>query len=1854
MFNRFLCASLPQNQTFLFWCLPKFSFALFFALLLNPPLTFTQGGSSGGGGGSSTPIEVCGDNIDRRYAPGTGEGDPVYSDRFGNAYTASQLYVPQVTNCGCSEFLGDPDIPNLANSYFNLTFQDLAQGTNAGFAHSSNGPAYRKVACKVFADIAALIQPRQAACDLENPLQVQVEIAPGNTTPATDWLAVGSPIYKNVEYGGIIDGMPYRLINSSVEPDLFSAQMFHGMVRVSFLLADGNTYYTGLDGNPGSQEYDLYTVLYHEALHVLGFGSLMQPSTGIPGLPGGVSYSRFATFLRQTDETPVIVENLSDPFAWDLNIPTNELHINCSGNPGSAPHMKWGGTQIPIYTGPSISTNRSAFSHLGESCIPNTSYNYVMQPSLPLDVARPITIEEMQILCDLGYNVLGLTGCDCNGVAVNDLGPACTDDFFFMEYCPDNPTSLGPITPAQILGNDYEVTDIYALEPASANDGTIQYDAQTDTYTFTPSRFGSHIIKYIAEDANCLGDAGYLYIQVLPCSEGCEFSDPANGEVNGGYNNNECNLICNPEFYASTNTTNESAIVCNDSPMTPGFELPGWFPAVVTPDFLRSTYNLYHNNSSSGAGGMRYSNPSVTNAAQVQESIYTNLPGINSSSGRYLISMYTRADAFDINISPGVITSTVHAELVNDQVLAQFGSCNNLYLTNDDLNIPTGSIFEVVQGDMQNSTISAGSWSRWINCFSLEENNGFKALWVYHEVEDFDDEPARGLSLILDQVELIPDDFTAGNDAQILCGQSYDLGGVDFCSFTDLSVEYTWKDETGTELLRYTVYNAPNGNKIIRQYFPGFPTFLGAVPVLTVAPTATTTYTLEREIEESLPSNSILNGALCGNDQVTIFVDGVDTPPVFTYELCDFELDAFGPSGCTDYFWDFGDGTTATGQNATHTYTTIGEYTIILSVECGNPCSEIYFLTIDVPENCSDLSCCPEGAISLHNAILSEQTGGGPLPENTSDQTICITGTLTVDENYEFTGELVMGPDAEIVVEGGVTLTLDNAEIHGCDFLWQGITLLETPFGQPVAALMSTNGTIIEDAFMAIKATPRTLLSVDHTTFNRNYIGIDIERTNLSGFYGNTFDCNANLKPFASGPAPGQLSYTGINTVGGTKIIGVLGQDANTFRSMRNGIVSRINDLTVVNTKFIDIHPGDGYPITGNGIFHDGVLKYTLKQRGFGDGASDPLSFYKCGTAIRAIGSAVRVSYNNMSKVNTGVRAEFCDNLNVFIHYNRIYSTQLGITLLQNDLGGVLDVIFNTITIDNSLPLSPLDETDAINVQENGLDHTVNIEGNVINLYGPNRGIFLQSVTGAMVQQNVITFQNSSEDKTGICLRDCLANIIDCNTVSGQSTLTGIGLDVSAAGGTGYHCNTFSKIQTGARFGEYCVGTEIATNTFDPPFVDGLVYLDEVQIDEQLHRGNIWLGSAGNYSGFGARHEGINISDIGFSRYLIHSNSTNHYPPSIELTNLPGVNPSNWFQIGFGTPEICNPNLTCPLTPAPVPAPSNEFVESLAQGANAVSSGDARIFGASRQLYKFIKAGLVSTADPDVSQFYTNSNSNAVGQIYEIEEAKSRLYRNTNPISGQVSTLIAEKYSLLEGLLDLDSLVAISTGTAQQNYQAQMSADFQDLSNHQGQLDTLLQIVVTARDLKADSIIVENSLWSTNTVYELNLKQLNAIYLSTFVKGVDTLDASQISTLAYIANQCPTDGGYAVYQARSLYALLVADDYDDTQLCNGGGALAKPDDLQETMLKLGNKEEEFNFALFPNPASQKVQLKYHLEHVDARAMLTDLWGRQVSDILLPIEQKQVTIETAPLPQGVYILKVMQEEKILFTERLIIQ
>lgn len=174
-----------------------------------------------------------------------------------------------------------------------------------------------------------------------------------------------------------------------------------------------------------------------------------------------------------------------------------------------------------------------------------------------------------------------------------------------------------------------------------------------------------------------------------------------------------------------------------------------------------------------------------------------------------------------------------------------------------------------------------------------------------------------------------------------------------------------------------------------------------------------------------------------------------------------------------------------------------------------------------------------------------------------------------------------------------------------------------------------------------------------------------------------------------------------------------------------------------------------------------------------------------------------------------------------------------------------------------------------------------------------------------------------------------------------------------------------------------------------------------------------------------------------------------------------------------------------------------------------------------------------------------------------------------------------------------------------------------------GQLKSYRSSLISLAESINNSIAVNDLLYS-------NLVSLNKIYLSTIAIGVDTLTTGQIDTLYYISNQCPLDGGKAVYLARSLYNLYAPLDINDDSICISVAPIIISNSSEEFKSKVNYypvpMRDEIVFELNPNQDSE-----YEFSLIDVST------GRIVKDFKIEnTKERNIRINISEISEGMYI------------------
>ncbi|MGD1846501.1 MAG: hypothetical protein ACFB10_14030, partial [Salibacteraceae bacterium] len=541
-------------------------------------------------------------NIDGVYqapAPGTPgneaelEDNHFYFDRFGNQFGSLDMRYRYATELNENQAEGQESVvpsnpfvtPDCQSSggMFNLFFPDIQNSTNSGFDNPANAAALA-VICQVFNDLDALIVQATDPCTGGLAQGANIEVL-SFSDEASNVLGTASPYY---EYYGENSGIKHGEVWKAITGGANDANTLDGNVRINLAY----NWYLNLSGTPGGNQVDLYTVMLHEAIHALGFVSLIG-ETGASKLQliGGTSvltnYTPFDQFLRLNGSTPLISNIGGYNWGYTAGNPQVNLTSSCQNPSPMGPDITFNGvfnSSSPVHA-PSVWIDGSSLSHYQIGCDGASTDNYIMNPSISLGIVRRITPEEVLTLCDLGYQLSGTYGtptvagggtnpnlqsfatCGTSFVANDDLGPNCSNIVFSTDRCAG---TVFTFTTADLIGNDIGANGATIINFEEIATGTPLVQAGTN-FTYTPSSVGFNVLRYQLQDGSGnLSNYAYVFINVFPCSDyNCT-------------NTSVCNQICNPGFADAG-----SDCGCSLGGIPTGC-IEGWLRMFGSPDYIVS------------------------------------------------------------------------------------------------------------------------------------------------------------------------------------------------------------------------------------------------------------------------------------------------------------------------------------------------------------------------------------------------------------------------------------------------------------------------------------------------------------------------------------------------------------------------------------------------------------------------------------------------------------------------------------------------------------------------------------------------------------------------------------------------------------------------------------------------------------------------------------------------------------------------------------------------------------------------------------------------------------------------------------------------------------------------------------------------------------------------------------------------------------------------------------------------------------------------------------------------------------------------------------------------------------------
>jgi hypothetical protein len=512
-------------------------------------------------------------------------------DRFGNAYPIKDIQLatpaPQATMMRGSQTI---DVQTcLAGDEFELYFERGSgfhtSDTDADFNNQTSGInplENQQIACAVFSQLSAFINSQIDSTDstrvriwfrsMEEVLDIDDANLLDNEAQTLNVLAFASSYYSLLFNGltpeaEITDGLVWQTLNTGVDPYLTipsalaitggnQSPYFHGFMAFNFFNPDiAPNWAHDMSGANVGLNYDLFSILLHEATHILGFNSLIDSDGGSAMGLGFNYYSRLDRLIRDSTATDFLIQPMdslcvmyNNIFAADSSVLTPDFEDPCPHNPTI---MVWG-EPIKLFSDSVFHPGGTA-SHISRqcqqgavACVANNSNFFVMDNSSDMaELVRSYQEIERNILCQMGYNLQIEFGDDstsnhcsydsiCSPITVGGVNDGYSNgEFLYITEGFGVPFGLPanlPVRPA-VWENDPGAIGFICLQVVQGA-GVFEFGIdppfvrQGFSYTPAPNTDGLHILSYIPVGPNGeLGNITYIFIYVIAsgCADlGCE------------------------------------------------------------------------------------------------------------------------------------------------------------------------------------------------------------------------------------------------------------------------------------------------------------------------------------------------------------------------------------------------------------------------------------------------------------------------------------------------------------------------------------------------------------------------------------------------------------------------------------------------------------------------------------------------------------------------------------------------------------------------------------------------------------------------------------------------------------------------------------------------------------------------------------------------------------------------------------------------------------------------------------------------------------------------------------------------------------------------------------------------------------------------------------------------------------------------------------------------------------------------------------------------------------------------------------------------------------------------------------
>lgn len=786
--------------------------------------------------------------------------------------------------------------------------------------------------------------------------------------------------------------------------------------------------------------------------------------------------------------------------------------------------------------------------------------------------------------------------------------------------------------------------------------------------------------------------------------------------------------------------------------------------------------------------------------------------------------------------------------------------------------------------------------------------------------------------------------------------------------------------------------------------------------------------------------------------------------------------------------------------------------------------------------------------------------------------------TLTIDQNYFFDHDFILGSNAKVVVNSGVEFSkvpsATASVIKGCTNLWESIEVED-------GGAVSFNGITVTDGHLGINLLGSATLSLDDVRFEDNVFGISsfgypLGTIQTSVFSNNTFVGTGTIKPHFTLPTPTDRPVAGISL------------SHSGFKNFSAPSLSASNRFENISTGFISY---SGTTITAQNTYIDCDRAISLNGDGTtGVAAASSNQITNCDEGVHLSRITSVAANNNISGSKTGINVDVLGPLSMQIRDNTITGASVrGIRSVFNQSG---------IMTDNTLRVSG-------NVQSTvGIDlllsNNLSIAESNITTDLATSGIHAHLLSGNnTLAENTVNINQPSIGTNGIYLENSNLNMITCNLVQSSATTftESFGILNENSDNNTFSCNGLSDVEVGINH----VGMMQSVAHTGNQYGDGRVGLmlgrqqsPNTTIGVQQHRGDNWLGT---FASAAALHWSQN-NNFSLQSQFTTDEADEGPNDNFYLDPTERIGPSNWFVNDSGTTPVCGQGTSPACANGAAgnnftdPNGAIDFVDAVLSADTVLTDNEEWVL--INETYYWILTQIPpSSWDTQITDFMDEYADEPQGEFAEIQA----LLDEATAENIAIATLTNNSASELSDY--------VATGN---------TIHLNNIQNNDAQLIPLVAAYESTKGQKLSSALgILQGISPINNI-ESDYAIIYTAVISFIGNPTATINAS---LLAPLTDRCPTEYPRSVAMSRALLHLDTPQSYDTWDNCGQG---TNPRSLTSS---------QPSSLLYPNPTDGLLHFDQEVSDIEVR----DLTGR----LVVKSQGAQQTIDLTEFKDGIYVI-----------------